>query len=197
MLQHCKNLFYLEVCTAAGVSVFKCLCVYLLFEKSPGFRVCPGPLYVCVVFLSQMSLLCLCFQLADRVSHFKPETEQVLHWQYPTAEWVAEAALHLCSIFFTVWKPCELVFAWNVVWRCSLRGHWMMLHKKWCLQLWSRCYYIVVATCSLALILKTWSGGKIFEYMIKTECWFMETCSVGTFKPPTFLPAFPAVMLPG
>lgn len=131
MLQHCKNLFYLEVCTAAGVSVFKCLCVYLLFEKSPGFRVCPDPLYVCVVFLSQMSLLCLCFQLADRVSHFKPETEQVLHWQYPTAEWVAEAALHLCSIFFhsveTMWARICLECSVEVQPKRTLNDAWQKM----------------------------------------------------------------------
>lgn len=71
VLQHYKNwrsLVLLEFCTAAGISVFKCMCIYLSFQKSLGLRVYPGPLCVYVVFLRQVSLLCPCFELANQES---------------------------------------------------------------------------------------------------------------------------------
>lgn len=154
--------------------MFKYMCVYFTFQKSLGLRVYPGSLCVCVVFLRQMSLLPVLWVGWAGV-RFKPETEQVLHWQYLTAELLVKVVLHLCSMFSTGWKLGELIFAWNILWKCSLRTV-----KEWCLQLWSRCYYIV--PCSLALILKTWRRWKVLEYAVKIKCWFMVTLSVGTFQ---------------
>lgn len=113
----------LEVCMTAGIPVFKCICVYFISQKSLGLRVYRGPLWLCGIFKANEFTLPVLWVGWPGVC-FKPKPEQVLHSQYPTADLPVQAALHLCSMFSTRRKLGELIFAWNVLERCSLRGHW-------------------------------------------------------------------------
>lgn len=167
-----------------------CLSVYILFLRKALDSEFTLVLSVCVVFLRQMSSLCLCFWVGWPGAHFKPKPDQVLHSQHPTADLlVASVVAPLQHVFNQV----ETGWA-HICLECTAEVQPQRTLKEWCLQMRSRGYYIL--PCSLALILK----HGIEEKSLNSN----ENPGVGSWRPfhlvpskhSRFLPSFPAVMFP-